>query len=132
MRIECVDIAVFDPRDFLLLGRRTPLSPWCLPGGKLEPFELTIECAYRELREETGVRPGEFPVHLGTFDLPEGDRGNEIYTHLYRFNVSWEEAAMLCPSDELPELAWCDPCYLPTIAPQHVGLVRSLFSGVCA
>jgi 8-oxo-dGTP pyrophosphatase MutT (NUDIX family) len=44
----------------LLILRRGPTAPWkpgcyCLPGGKKEGNESLIECAIRELSEETGI-----------------------------------------------------------------------------
>ena len=44
----------------LLLLRRGQSAPWmpgryCLPGGKLEKNESLINCALRELNEETGI-----------------------------------------------------------------------------
>ena len=42
----------------VLLGRRLSAhgrGTWSFPGGKPEPGETALECAPRELREETGV-----------------------------------------------------------------------------
>lgn len=44
----------------LLLLRRGQSAPWmpgryCLPGGKLEKDERLVDCAIRELYEETGI-----------------------------------------------------------------------------
>lgn len=44
----------------LLLLRRGETAPWmpgryCLPGGKLDKGETLIDCAVRELYEETGI-----------------------------------------------------------------------------
>lgn len=46
----------------VLLHRRVKepnLGLWVAPGGKLEPDESPVECAVRELREETGLEAAE-------------------------------------------------------------------------
>jgi 8-oxo-dGTP diphosphatase len=48
--------AVHDGRVLLLLRRKQPnLGLWSPPGGKLEPGETPLDCAVRELHEETGL-----------------------------------------------------------------------------
>ncbi|MCB9029500.1 MAG: NUDIX domain-containing protein [Deltaproteobacteria bacterium] len=42
----------------ILLGERLSdpcAKTWSLPGGKFEPYESIIDCAERELKEETGL-----------------------------------------------------------------------------
>lgn len=53
-------VAVIDSEQKLLLLRRGSTAPWmpgryCLPGGKVEQNEELINCAIRELGEETGI-----------------------------------------------------------------------------
>lgn len=53
-------VAVINSEKKLLLLRRGSTAPWmpghyCLPGGKVEHNEELIECAIRELGEETGI-----------------------------------------------------------------------------
>ncbi len=51
-----------------------------LPAGTLEPGELAETCAVRELREETGYRPGKLE-HLGGWYVAPGYTTE--YIHLY-------------------------------------------------
>ncbi|GCE30560.1 hypothetical protein KDA_60440 [Dictyobacter alpinus] len=44
-------IVLEQERILLLHGENT----WSLPGGGLEPYESLLECAVREVREETGI-----------------------------------------------------------------------------
>ena len=53
-------VAVINVQKKLLILRRGTSAPWmpgsyCLPGGKVEPNEELINCASRELGEETGI-----------------------------------------------------------------------------
>jgi 8-oxo-dGTP pyrophosphatase MutT (NUDIX family) len=53
-------VAVINSEQKLLLLRRGSTAPWmpgryCLPGGKVEHNEELIDCAARELGEETGI-----------------------------------------------------------------------------
>ena len=54
-----VGVGVFVFKDGkILLGKRKNAhgaGTWSFPGGHIELFEELYECAYRELREETGL-----------------------------------------------------------------------------
>lgn len=72
-------VAVINQDKKILILERGPTAPWganryCLPGGKLEPYEDLIDCAARELCEETGM------VVKRKFLVP--------YTIRYDFNYS--------------------------------------------
>ena len=53
-------VAVFNPKNELLLLRRSETAEWmplhyCLPGGHAEEGETMAQTAERELFEETGI-----------------------------------------------------------------------------
>jgi mutator protein MutT len=57
-RIEVAMALVFRDRRLLVTQRRAEAhlgGLWELPGGKLAPGESALDCAVREVREETGV-----------------------------------------------------------------------------
>ena len=64
--VDFACVALVDPRGWVLMqerdahARRWP-GKWCFPGGSRESDEDAVECAVRELAEETGVRlvPGD-------------------------------------------------------------------------
>jgi ADP-ribose pyrophosphatase YjhB (NUDIX family) len=49
------EAAVLDGQGRILLIKRRDNGQWCLPGGGLDAGESAVECALRELREETGL-----------------------------------------------------------------------------
>lgn len=51
---------VLIPQDgkFLAISRRNDTTLWGLPGGKCDALETNVECAQRELKEETGIIGG--------------------------------------------------------------------------
>jgi 8-oxo-dGTP pyrophosphatase MutT (NUDIX family) len=42
----------------LLVARKDDHTRWSLPGGKVDPDEVSVMAAIRELKEETGIRLG--------------------------------------------------------------------------
>ena len=47
--------AVFDDAGRVLLGRRSDVGDWTLPGGIIDPAEQPADAAVREVFEETGI-----------------------------------------------------------------------------
>jgi len=57
-RVDCVGGIVTAPDGRILLiqrGKEPALGCWSVPGGRVEEDETTIEAAYREILEETGL-----------------------------------------------------------------------------
>jgi len=116
-----VDIAVVTIHDNdlkVLLIRRAQepyAGMWALPGGFVEIDESLRRAAWRELREETGVR-ASFLEQLGAFGHPDRDPRERVITVTYYALVANERLEVKAGSDaaearlfsfaDLPELAF--------------------------
>jgi 8-oxo-dGTP pyrophosphatase MutT (NUDIX family) len=61
-------VVVHDGRVLLLHRRVAGQEEVKLPGGRLEPGEAPVDCALREVREETGLDDVTVVAYLGTVD----------------------------------------------------------------
>ena len=98
-------IAVIDRHDRLLLllrGETAPYNPnkYCLPGGKLEANESLVDCAVRELYEETNIEICGGSQYLQPVDVVYRN-GNSKVVFLYRspyihsVNLNWEHSSYI-------------------------------------
>ena len=60
-------------------GLKTQPGDICFPGGRMEEGETALQCALRELIEETGISPSDLRV-LGQFDTLHEFSGHTLYT----------------------------------------------------
>ena len=65
-------VVLQDERGRVLLQRRTDFDVWGLPGGILEPGESLLDCARRELLEETGLTASDLRL-VGVYTDPQWD-----------------------------------------------------------
>jgi len=65
-------VVLRDPYGRILLQRRGDFRFWGLPGSVLEPGENLLDCARRELLEETGLSAGELKL-VGVYTDPRYD-----------------------------------------------------------
>ena len=88
---------------------------WALPGGFVGIDESLKRAAWRELREETGLKAG-YLEQLGAFGRPDRDPRERVITVVYIALAAADRIALqagsdatdarLFPLDELPELAF--------------------------
>lgn len=89
-------IALQDQHVLLVRQYRYPVAQETLeiPAGKLDPQELPLDCAVRELREETGYRG--IVEHISTFYTTPGFTDEVMHLYLAR-DLVWDP---LAPDDD--------------------------------
>lgn len=107
-------VALFDPQGRILIGRRSKSSNafpgfWCLPGGFLNvDSETTLECAKRELLEETGLK--DVTLHLlHVSSGPKTDPRGHIVNVVYWGQCSAEAGRLVAAGDDIEQLWWLWP-----------------------
>lgn len=86
----------------IALVHRPKYDDWTLPKGKIEPGESALQCAYRELIEETGIKAA-FTQQLGSVEYEEsGQRKRVIF---WAAQSSSSNDAFVA-NDEVDELRW--------------------------
>lgn len=124
-----VGVNVFAIRDGkLLLGRRKNTAgdgEWGLPGGHLEEGERMLECAARELLEETGMTAKTF-----RFAIADNDWRDQKY-HFVHFGFVAENVAgepQVLEPDRCSEWRWFAPGSLPVpLFFGHEEVIRAFF-----
>ena len=76
---------------------------WIAPGGKCEPGETPLQCARREMQEETGLVPGEMKC-LGVVHF-RSDTWEDEEMYLFVCSDFSGELTADCPEGEL---AWIE------------------------
>jgi len=81
--VVAASAVVTDGAGRVLLLRRSDSGNWALPGGTLELGESIVECAVREVREETGLEV-EITGLVGVYTDP----GASSHTPMARYASS--------------------------------------------
>ena len=103
------DAVVFKGKDVLLIKRKD--SPGkgllALPGGFLNQDETLLQCALRELREETGLTLSQGDVLFSrVIDNPSRSERGRTVTHVYCMEVDEDRQGDLCAGDDASEAYW--------------------------
>jgi 8-oxo-dGTP diphosphatase len=115
-------VALFNSQGGILLLRRKDNDKWTMPGGTLDFGESMIDCAIREVREETGLNILITGL-IGTYTDPQiliaysdGEVRQE-FTLVYAAEI---ESGELKIDDESKE-----PCWVPLSAAVELPLAES-------
>ena len=85
----------------ILLVHRPEYDDWTFPKGKLESGECLVECARREVREETGVLP-LIGRYLGDISYTKQE-GHRKVVHYWAMRA---DQADFVPSSEVDQIRW--------------------------
>lgn len=99
MQKSCTVAIIKDNKLLLLLrGSTAPYNPdkYCLPGGMVDSNESLLDCAIRELKEETGVILNKEELNELVIKYPSGYK-KIIYVYKddnfnQPINISWEHS----------------------------------------
>lgn len=117
---------VIDPVQRLLLIQHKALNRWLLPGGHLEPKDVTLpDAALRELAEETGISlpgaPAQFRRHATLVDIdihtiPSNPvKGEPEHWHAdFRWLLRVQESTVALQVEEVDGYAWRPQADAPT------------------
>jgi 8-oxo-dGTP diphosphatase len=91
----------------IALIHRPRYGDWSLPKGKVDDGETTLQCAYREVFEETGVR-AQFTRELGSVEYLESGESKRVkywaakapsFDQQFKVNEEVDEIRWLNPAD---------------------------------
>lgn len=106
-----IGAVIFRDGRVLLARRGKPprLGAWSLPGGAQHLGEGAIECARRELREETGIEAGPL-ILADVIDAVNRDADGRVRYHytIIDYCGHWAGGEAR-PGDDVAEIAWAAP-----------------------
>ncbi len=120
--VDIVLVDVIEGAESILLierGGAPYAGSWALPGGYMEIDESLVDCARRELAEETGVTASELQL-VGVYDALDRDpRGRTLTVAYLGTGVEGELSA----GDDAARASWFRTDELPPLAFDHDTIV---------
>jgi len=89
----------------IALIHRPKYDDWTLPKGKIEEGETALQCAFRELIEETGIT-ASFTRQLGTVEYEESGQRKRV---IFWAAQCAKDASQFIANEEVDQLEWLSP-----------------------
>ena len=96
----------------IALIHRPRYGDWSLPKGKVDDGETTLQCAYREVFEETGVK-AQFTRELGSVEYQESGESKRVKYWAAKAPLSSQQFIV---NEEVDEIRWLTPVDATTLA----------------
>ncbi|TVR69235.1 MAG: NUDIX hydrolase [Marinilabiliales bacterium] len=117
----------FDGEDLNILlierGKEPYKGRWTFPGGFLDMDETTLQCAERELKEETGIEGGKLE-QLGAFSGVDRDPRGRVITIAY-YTVVRNPENQPVAGDDAADARWFKVKDIPPLAFDHDLVMRA-------
>lgn len=106
----CVDVAILDDKDRLLLAKRPYEDGWRFIGGFTKPSDACYEHAVRrKVREDVGGNLSITDVkYIGSVQVPDWRYQSEEDKIMSILFKTWRGWGRIEPSDDVSELKWFD------------------------
>jgi 8-oxo-dGTP diphosphatase len=95
---------------------------WAFPGGFVNMDETAEECAYRELKEETGLEIRDLSQLITVSTLGRDPRGRTVSVFFYGF-INYESADIQA-GDDAEKTRWFPADKLPALAFDHGEIIH--------
>ncbi len=96
----------------LLLHRQNNMSEgnkWAPPAGEVEKYELPLQAAIRELKEETGYNISNQPIETVKTVYIEYSKDNHYVFHIFRTQLDGDPGAVTIDFNEHKGFTWVTP-----------------------
>lgn len=120
---DCVVIANEKTPKVLLVkrGKEPYKDRWAFPGGFMNMDETTEECAFRELKEETGLKVDELK-EIGSYSKVDRDPRGRTITVAYLAIV--DKPVAVIGQDDAAKAEWFSIDELPPLAFDHEEIMQ--------
>ncbi|MEH1016153.1 NUDIX domain-containing protein [Micromonospora sp. CPCC 206060] len=111
----------------VLLIQRSDNGHWAMPAGAMELGESIMDCAVREVREETGLRAlgvTPFAMYTGPDRINTNMFGHTYQLFTVAFRVNGYDGELLTSTDETTDARFCRPEEFP--APLSASVTETL------